>query len=55
MGARMHFFLFNLFAGKFDGAISKQILLPLAPEYIGYTEVGLEPDFFAPPDLISKY
>ena len=47
------FSLFNLFAGKFDGAISKQILLPLAPEYIGYSEVGLEPDFFcsARPDI----
>ena len=46
-GSQNAFFsLFNLFAGKFDGAISKQILLPLAPEYIGYSEVGLEPDFF---------
>ena len=53
-GSQNAFFsLFNLFAGKFDGAISKQILLPLAPEYIGYTEVGLEPDFFrsARPDI----
>ena len=53
-GSQNAFFsLFNLFAGKFDGAISKQILLPLAPEYIGYTEVGLEPDFFrsARPDV----
>ena len=38
--------LFNIFAGKFEGGHSKQILLPLAPEYIGYSEVGLEPDFF---------
>ena len=46
-GSQNAFFsLFNLFAGKFGGAIPKQILLPLAPEYIGYTEVGLEPDFF---------
>ena len=53
-GSQNAFFsLFNLFAGKFDGAISKQILLPLAPEYIGYSEVGLEPDFFrsARPDI----
>jgi valine--pyruvate aminotransferase len=53
-GSQNAFFsLFNLFAGKFDGAISKQILLPLAPEYIGYAEVGLEPDFFrsARPDI----
>ena len=53
-GSQNAFFsLFNLFAGKFDGAISKLILLPLAPEYIGYSEVGLEPDFFrsARPDI----
>lgn len=46
-GSQNAFFsLFNLFAGKFDRSSSKQILLPLAPEYIGYSEVGLEPDFF---------
>jgi|TARA_B100001093_G_scaffold318811_1_gene304217 valine--pyruvate aminotransferase len=46
-GSQNAFFsLFNLFAGKFDGSVSKRILLPLAPEYIGYSEVGLEPDFF---------
>ena len=31
------FSLFNIFAGKFEGGYSKQILLPLAPEYIGYS------------------
>jgi len=53
-GSQNAFFsLFNLFAGKFEGGHSKQILLPLAPEYIGYSEVGLEPDFFCAnrPDL----
>ena len=53
-GSQNAFFsLFNLFAGKFDGAIQKQILLPLAPEYIGYSEVGLESNFFrsARPDI----
>ena len=46
-GSQNAFFsLFNLFAGKFEGGHSKQILLPLAPEYIGYSEVGLEPNFF---------
>ena len=46
-GSQNAFFsLFNLFAGKFTGSRNKQILLPLAPEYIGYSEVGLEPDFF---------
>ena len=46
-GSQNAFFsLFNLFAGKFDGGQLKQVLLPLAPEYIGYSVVGLEPDFF---------
>jgi valine--pyruvate aminotransferase len=46
-GSQNAFFsLFNLFAGKFASGHSKQILLPLAPEYIGYSEVGLTPDFF---------
>ncbi len=40
------FYLFNMFAGRFGGRRSKRILLPLAPEYIGYTDVGLEEDFF---------
>ncbi len=53
-GSQNAFFsLFNLFGGKFGGSNLKQILLPLAPEYIGYAEVGLEPDFFRSfrPDL----
>ena len=55
-GSQNAFFsLFNLFAGKFDGAISKQILLPLAPEYIGYRKSDWNQTFFAPPDPISKY
>ena len=46
-GSQNAFFsLFNLFAGGFSSGIKKQILLPLAPEYIGYSEVGLEPEFF---------
>ena len=40
------FYLFNLFAGRFEETRHKQILLPLAPEYIGYSEVGLEKGFF---------
>jgi valine--pyruvate aminotransferase len=46
-GSQNAFFsLFNLFAGKFEGDQLKKLLLPLAPEYIGYSEVGLESDFF---------
>jgi len=40
------FILFNLFAGVFEGGISKKILFPLAPEYIGYCDVGLADDLF---------
>ncbi len=40
------FLLFNMFAGKFSNGKTKKILLPLAPEYIGYADVGLTDDFF---------
>ncbi|NUQ39144.1 MAG: valine--pyruvate transaminase [Caldilineales bacterium] len=40
------FYLFNLFAGAFADGGFKKILLPLAPEYIGYADVGLGPDYF---------
>jgi valine--pyruvate aminotransferase len=46
-GSQNSFFcLFNLFAGRFGTRRRKQIMLPLAPEYIGYSELGLERDFF---------
>lgn len=38
------FYLFNLFAGhRPDGAV-KKVLFPMAPEYVGYADVGLEDD-----------
>lgn len=40
------FMLFNLFAGQFADGSHKRILLPLAPEYIGYADVGIAPDLF---------
>lgn len=40
------FYLFNLLAGHFPDGRQKKILLPLAPEYIGYTDVGLNNDLF---------
>lgn len=40
------FYLFNLFAGEFDDGSFRKILLPLAPEYIGYLDVGLVDDLF---------
>ena len=40
------FILFNIFAGDFEGRAGRKILFPLAPEYIGYCDVGLEDDLF---------
>jgi valine--pyruvate aminotransferase len=37
------FFLFNLFAGECTDGGHRRILLPLAPEYVGYADVGLTP------------
>ncbi|GAA4887283.1 valine--pyruvate transaminase [Ferrimonas pelagia] len=46
-GSQSAFFcLFNMFAGRFSDGSFKQVLLPLAPEYIGYAEQGLEPGLF---------
>ncbi len=40
------FFLFNMLAGEDEAGIHKQILLPMTPEYIGYSDVGLSDDLF---------
>ncbi|MGE4560307.1 MAG: valine--pyruvate transaminase [Desulfobulbus sp.] len=40
------FLLFNLFAGKTVAGGYRKILLPLAPEYIGYADLGVEGDLF---------
>lgn len=40
------FYLFNLFAGDYGNGKKKRILLPLTPEYIGYTDAGLVDDLF---------
>lgn len=40
------FILFNLFGGRYDDGTTKKVLLPLTPEYIGYSDVGLAPDMF---------
>jgi valine--pyruvate aminotransferase len=40
------FILFNIFGGTYEDGSRKKILLPLAPEYIGYADVGLEDDLF---------
>lgn len=44
------FYLFNLFGGRFDdttqGSIDKKILLPLAPEYVGYADAHVDGQHF---------
>ncbi len=40
------FMLFNIFAGAGEQGDSKDVLLPLAPEYIGYADQGLNESFF---------
>ncbi len=41
-GSQSSFFiLFNSFAGQ-AGSIQKRVLIPLVPEYIGYSDVGIE-------------
>ncbi len=40
------FLLFNMFAGKFSDGSRKTIRLPLAPEYIGYADLGTSDSFF---------
>ncbi|GIU08307.1 MULTISPECIES: valine--pyruvate transaminase [unclassified Shewanella] len=46
-GSQSAFFnLFNLLAGEQIDGSQKKILLPLAPEYIGYNDAGLDDDLF---------
>ena len=40
------FYLFNLLAGEYADGSLKRILLPLAPEYIGYVDAGIHDDIF---------
>lgn len=46
-GSQQAFFLlFNMFAGTFADGSHKKILFPMAPEYIGYSDVGLKNGLF---------
>ena len=40
------FMLFNLFAGEYPDGSHKKICLPVAPEYIGYADLGIQDDLF---------
>ncbi len=63
-GSQSAFFvLFNMFAGEFEHGVHKRIQFPLAPEYLGYSDLGLSEDFFTAtrpnieflPDNFFKY
>lgn len=41
------FYLLNLFAGAYPDGSTRKIALPLAPEYIGYTDVQVGGSYFA--------
>ncbi|GKX55834.1 valine--pyruvate transaminase [Leminorella grimontii] len=57
------FYLFNLFAGHRPDGQVKKVLFPMAPEYVGYADVGLEDDLLVSykptiellPDGMFKY
>lgn len=40
------FYLFNLYAGRRADGSKKRVLFPLAPEYLGYADAGLEEGLF---------
>lgn len=47
-GSQSAFFvLFNLFAGDHAGGTHKHIQLPLTPEYLGYSDLGISANFFS--------
>jgi valine--pyruvate aminotransferase len=54
-GQTAFFLLFNLLAGRMPDASRKKILLPLVPEYIGYSDQGTDGGLFhSLPPLIEK-
>lgn len=54
-GQTAFFLLFNLLAGRMQDGTRKRILLPLVPEYIGYSDQGIDGGLFhSIPPLIEK-
>ena len=49
------FYLFNMFGGPQPDGSFKKVLLPLAPEYIGYADTGIAPDLFVASRPEIKY
>jgi len=55
-GQTAFYFLFNLLAGEMPDGTHRKILLPLVPEYIGYSNQGVGGNLFrAVTPLIEKY
>ncbi len=55
-GQSAFFLLFNLLAGPMPDGTRKRILLPLVPEYIGYSDQGLDEALFTavPPRILES-
>ena len=49
------FYLFNLLGGQFNGGQYKKILFPMAPEYIGYSDLGLDDNLFIAVRPVIEY
>ncbi|MGY8815940.1 MAG: valine--pyruvate transaminase [Gammaproteobacteria bacterium] len=50
------FLLFNMYSGEYEDKSHKKILLPMIPEYIGYSDLGLtENQFVARKPIIEKF
>ena len=43
-GQSAFYVLSNILAGRFPDGSFRQILMPLAPEYLGYTDTGMPPE-----------
>ncbi len=55
-GSQMAFFiLFNIFGGAYQDGTDKKIMFPLAPEYIGYSDVGINEDLFVSREPIIEH
>jgi valine--pyruvate aminotransferase len=54
-GQTAFFLLFNLLAGRMPDGSRKKILMPLVPEYIGYSDQGIDGSLFhAVPPIVEK-
>ena len=54
-GQTAFFLLFNLLAGRMTDGSRKKILMPLVPEYIGYSDQGMDGSLFhAVPPIVEK-